>query len=180
MTRIAHQRLDHDLSLLSKPLSQQRFIDFLAGLLGFFQVWEPAVAASPQARRYLTGTSRLPDLTSDLTRLNVQQHEIAAIPACSAASELVRSPGLALGSLYVILGSRQGARVIGRAVSSAPWAPPEGLAYFSDDPRANAAWNGLVTALHQTPWPSTDPEIARGALKTFDVLHTWLTRSAIA
>jgi heme oxygenase len=117
-------------------------------------------------------------LRADLVALGLSPQEIAAVPACSAAAQVAQSSALALGSLYVVEGSRRGGQVIAQALRDASWLPPQGLTYF-DDRSSTGAWHHLAATLDQSLWDQADPEIGGGALLTFEVLRGWLTESVI-
>lgn len=178
VTGHAHQRLEDGLDLLAAPPSRDRFQRVLEGFYGFHLAWEPAIAAHADLSEEMAGRGRLALLRADLRNLGRTDEQIDALPACAAAGALAEDRRSALGSLYVMEGSTLGGQLIVRALATAPWKPPEGLSYFNPyGPAAGPRWRAFKAWLDESAPTEDWPNVAAGALTTFDTLRDWLTRS---
>ena len=123
----------------------------------------------------MAGRYRLDNLTADLAALGMSQEDIAALPRCEPASELALSLESAWGSLYVMEGSVLGGRIISKALEDEAWMPSGGLRYF--DPHGamtGVLWRRFQAALYTADAPESNPVIELGALRTFELLRSWL------
>lgn len=171
----AHQRLEASLDLLAHLSDAAATRRLLGRFLGFHRVWEPALARRPAVATFHEHRRRLPQLEADLKALGCSQAMLAALPLCDAAGELTATDARALGSLYVMEGSTLGGQVINRALKDAPWRPAQGLTYF--DPygvSTGAMWRGFKAWSGAHPAAADREGVTEGALKTFDLLQTWL------
>jgi heme oxygenase len=171
----AHRDLETALDLLADPLSRDRLTAVLMGFWGFHAAWEPQLLRQGAWAGLMAGRLRQDLIAGDLMALGLSQADIEALPRCAAAAELAAEPAPALGSIYVLEGSSLGGKIISRALSRAPWAPPGGLRYF--DPygeRTGPMWRAFQGALTSASTPATDPAVETGALETFALLQRWL------
>lgn len=172
-TAARHARLEADLDLLAPSPDRARFTLLLARFHGFHTVWEPAMAE--RLRPMIMGSARLPALKRDLLALGMARAEIAALPTCEDARLLAADPATALGSLYVLEGSRLGGRLIDRHLRlSAPWLPADGLAYFAAGPGDGGRWRDFCAGLDDAADAGREDALLLGACRTFELLHAWL------
>jgi heme oxygenase (biliverdin-IX-beta and delta-forming) len=178
-TRGAHDRLEAGLDLLQAPLGRDRFVRLLERFWGFHAIWEPAVGRALADDAFLEPRLKLHKLEADLFALGRTPDEIARLPRCFEAAQLAplaRRPAAALGTLYVLEGSTLGGQVISRALKTAPWLPPGGLAYFDPyGPRTGAMWRDFRDYAAHRSTPAADAEMLAAAKATFERLRRWLT-----
>jgi heme oxygenase len=174
-TGLLHRNLESDLALLAPPVTKSRFVWALAGFAGFHRVWEAALESQPDLAACCVGRSRLRLAESDLAQLGMSPRDVARLPGCQAAAALLRTPEIAMGSMYVMEGSTLGGEAISRALRRQDWLPAAGLSYFSPPQRdVRGDWVRLrewATANHPV---SSWPAIICGACETFTVLNAWL------
>lgn len=127
-TRAAHHDLDHHpllAPLVREGLSLAAYADALAGLHGIQAAAEQAAAAGLTGGNY-PWQPRLADLAADLAALGrTPWPRTLPPPPCTA-------PGAVIGLMYVLEGSRLGARVIAR--QSALQLPRAPRRFFSGPP----------------------------------------------
>ena len=175
-TREAHERLERSLNLLGEPRRALRFRHVLERFFGFHLVWEECIAAAPSLRDFHRPRRRLAALRQDLKSLGRSDSEIANLPSCPTAADLVRCEAEALGSLYVMEGSTLGGKVIGRAIEGAAWLPMGGIRYFDPyGPRTGEMWRGFKDWLVRQPQAADRDGVLCGARNTFELLRAWTT-----
>ncbi|HEY8614589.1 biliverdin-producing heme oxygenase [Phenylobacterium sp.] len=172
-TLAAHQRFEQKLSLLSRPADRRRFLAVLERFHGFHAVWEGAIRRRSAHAAFHAGRGRLPHLRRDLAALGRTHSEIAALPACHSAEDLLACEAAAVGSIYVLEGSTLGGQVISRALQGEAWLPSGGFAYFNPyGQRTGDMWRGLRSWLGDQ---DVAPEAAvDGARRTFRLLEDWV------
>jgi heme oxygenase len=97
---------------------------------------------------------QLPYLQADLKALNISAQEpaVAAIDECLSSQQLAQSPVGLIGLLYVLLGSKHGAKFIAHNVKQAYSLSNGGYTYF--DPygeRFRTVWTGFTGKLNALP-----------------------------
>jgi len=175
-TAQAHGELEGALDLLGRVADGQGFARVLERFLGFHVVWERAIRQHAPLRAFQAPRSRLPHLRRDLAALGLTNAEQAALPLCAAAASLADGAPAAVGSLYVLEGATLGGQAISRALASAAWAPPGGLAYFNPyRARTGEMWRTFGTWAEGQVGADHSCAAVAGANRTFAVLQGWLT-----
>lgn len=175
-TAQSHEALERALDLLGRINDRHSFARVLERFLGFHLTWERAIRQQPVLRAFHAPRSRLPHLRRDLSALGRTNAEMARLPACAGAAELVQDAAGAVGSLYVMEGSTLGGQVIGRALADADWRPAGGLAYFNPyGGRTGEMWRAFGAWADAMVAPDRRDTAEQGAQRTFAVLQEWLT-----
>lgn len=118
---------------------------------------------------------RMPNLVHDLAAFGFDEEKCLQLPRCEQAAGLGADTATALGSLYVLEGSRLGGRLIARHLAEhAAWLPAQGLRYFADE-ETGASWRRLGLVLDDAAQAGGMAAMERGALLTFAMLQDWLT-----
>lgn len=108
-------------------------------------------------------------LATDLVALGVNP---AAVPLCASLPALPDADA-ALGSLYVLEGSRLGGRQLSRGLRQRLPAAAGALRWLdSDRAQLGASWRGLLDVLDPRP----AAPVVQGARDTFACLQRWLER----
>ena len=176
-TRNDHRALERSLDLLRFLLEPARFLRIMSRFYGFHAVWEDRIGQHPTVAAIGRSRLRLGLLRQDLQALGLIEREIAVLPHCVKAADLVGTMAEAIGSLYVIEGSTLGGQIISRALTSQTWLPPGGLSYF--DPYGGRA--GIMWRLFRD-WCDAQAsglewnQVTQGARATFTVLQDWLAQ----
>jgi heme oxygenase (biliverdin-IX-beta and delta-forming) len=174
-TEAAHRSLETTLDLTAAP-SHTRFAAMLKRFHGFHSAWEPALSLWPKVSAFMVSRGRLAQLHADLTWFGCEELEIAAIPPCSQAIELLTSQAAAVGSAYVLEGATLGGQVITRALGGIPWAPEHGFAYFNPYGAATGPmWRAFKAWADDLLTPDEHDAAAEGAERTFALLEQWLS-----
>jgi heme oxygenase len=175
-TRPQHDRLEHSLDLLGKPLEQPRYRAVLACFLGFLAPWEARLIEVLDREGHpelYAGRRKIGLLEADLADLGLSPSEVASLPRCQ---DLPRINGLAaaLGSLYVIEGSTLGGQVISRHAKCIS-GQPQSFRYFqSYGAEVGKMWKTFCNDLLAHSSPATDPAIVAAAEETFEALGRWV------
>lgn len=177
-TATIHARMEREIGLADARLSLPRYIFLLARLYGFHAAWEPTVARALGDDAFWAPRQRLPLLAADLAAFGFSPADIAALPACPRLPPL-DTPARAMGSLYVLEGSRLGGAAVARNLERAlRVADRRGYAYFAADGDAVAdRWRTFLGRLEASAAPDNAAEIVAAAVATFDRLHWWLCRA---
>lgn len=173
-TRSAHDRIERDLDWTARLASRAAYAGWLAGLAGFHRPWEEGVAPWLDPG-FFAARRRSALLVADLAWLGWDRGAIGRIGLCPVPAVTGRAQ--ALGSLYVLEGSRLGGQVIAREAERRLGVGPQGgCAYFRGHGQPTGRlWQGLQAELARLPEPEED-EAVEAALATFDTLRRWLCR----
>ena len=168
-TADAHQTLEDALDLPRRLAERDTILRVLCGLRGFFAPAEVALdgALGPAV---MAGRHRVPALDADLRALGLDGPGIERLSRSPAAGR-ARSRAAALGTLYVLEGTRLGGRVIGRALARQAWIPAGFSQFWSDEADMDQHWPRFLALLPAEREPNV---VVDSALETFDALHAWL------
>lgn len=167
-----HAALDDELAWMKSMPSSAAYADVLLGIYGFQQACQDGLATIDwsQYKLDLAANSRLVELEMDLSDLGVPVDRRDALPACPIKPPVDRAE--ASGLLFVVEGSRAGARTIQRWVANAlPDAP---LRYLEAGTHL-LNWQRLNTIL--TTELNTDEQIQQASVAAVDALEVcrvWL------
>lgn len=173
-----HARMERDLGLADRTMSRSRYVFVLARLYGFHAAWEPTVARALADDAFWQPRRRLRLLADDLSAFGFSPSDVAALPSCPALPALDNA-ARALGSAYVLEGSRLGGAIVARNLEATRCIDgPCGYAYFAGDgTRTAGLWRDFLCRLEATATPENAPDIVAAAIETFDRLHWWLCRN---
>jgi heme oxygenase len=176
-----HHRLDRGLAyLLSERLSTDRYVDFLAGLFGFYVPFEDMLADREAAFQPLG--LRLIRRAALLKRdLSVFDRAPDQIPRCTEMPALT-SVGYVAGAVYVVEGASLGGRVIARTLMQRfGIGRANGGAFLTADGAQTAVrWKRVLTWLaERSGTPDVHNQIVGGACLTFAALIRWLANRGI-
>lgn len=167
-----HGALEARLDLLSPRLSRERYQRLLVGLYGYYAAIEPRLIAlaSESPIRVLV---RAGLLRRDLISLG-QSPEVTT---CKELPALREREHLA-GCLYVLEGSRLGAKLIARAIEGQLGLSGErGCSFFAGEDEPRGRWTEVLAWIeHLAAEPEVDSrKIVSSAVETFRSLESWLT-----
>lgn len=169
-----HIRLERDLGLGDATLTRSRFVFLLARFHGFHAAWEPAMARALADDPFWSPRRRVPRLAADLKAFGFAPADIAALPVCPHVPVL-DSMARALGSLYVMEGSRLGGAVVARNLAAVLGG--SGSAYFNADKAETVRlWREYLLRLDAFATADNTAGIVAAASGTFDSLYRWLCR----
>lgn len=172
-TRLAHDRLEAETGLMSRPFDRAAYRRQLERFHGFWQGWQPAVATLLRDEEFLRPRRRLHLLAADLLSLGLAPDAIAALPACRPPE--LGCAAAAMGSLYVMEGSTLGGRLILRHVERHLGLSGGGSYFTGYGDRTGAMWRSFLARLDQ--WPAAEAErIVCGAKATFEQLGWWFAQ----
>ena len=174
-TRLAHDRIEHDLKLAERTASRSLYRALVTRFYGFHAAWEAGAEAVIGDPDLFRGRRKIPLLLKDLRALGATADEIAALPRCR---QLVPMPtrAAALGAMYVVEGSTLGGSVIAHLVERELGLGAEtGCAYFRSYGReVGRMWKAFKTHLVAASGPADDDLIVAAANDTFECLRLWL------
>ncbi|MGE0744700.1 MAG: biliverdin-producing heme oxygenase [Rhodospirillales bacterium] len=174
-TAPVHARLERDLGLAGEGLSRPRYIFLLARFYGFHAAWEPAMARVLADDAFWAPRRRAPRLAADLNAYGFTDTDMAALPVCPELPRL-DTTARALGSLYVLEGSRLGGAVVARNLAAVMGARDRSAYFDADRGETARLWREYLVRLEGFATPGNAAEIVAAAGDTFDRLHRWLCR----
>ena len=182
-TAEVHRSLEARLDLLSPQLSLERYQRLLLGFYGYYAAIEPRlVGLARKTRVSLPIVARAGLLEQDLLSLGVRAEAIAAGPRCADLPALLDREHLA-GCLYVLEGSRLGARVIARFVEEhLGLTRLRGCSFFADEGQETSRrWTEVLRWLegHADEASVDQRQIVSSAAETFRSLERWLSASGV-
>ncbi len=167
-TAPAHRAIEEMLDLRRKLSDRDQVLRVLCSLRGFFAPAEDALEGALGVA-VMAGRHRVPAIDADLRALDLDATAIRALPSCPAAGRS-RSRAAALGTLYVLEGTRLGGRIIARALSRESWVPTGFSRFWSDRADADGHWQSYLALLPDEREPDA---VIDGARETFEALRTW-------
>jgi heme oxygenase len=178
-TRDAHERLHRHAAFAAfaegrLPLEGYRRL--LARLHGFYAPLDDAIArVAPDAAGPAFAPVRRADLLArDLRDLGLSDRDVASLPRCEAASDLV-TPGALPGVLYVIEGATLGGATLDASARALlPGPPPAGRRYWGwCRETCGVRWK-MTQALLDSPAAGAPEDVARAASATFRLFADWM------
>jgi heme oxygenase len=182
-TAEVHRSLEARLDLLSPQLSLERYQRLLLGFYGYYAAIEPRlVGLARKTRVSLPIVARAGLLEQDLLSLGMRAEAIAGAPRCADLPALLDREHLA-GCLYVLEGSRLGARVIARFVEEhLGLTRLRGCSFFADEGQETSRrWTEVLRWLegHADEASVDQRQIVSSAAETFRSLERWLSASGV-
>jgi heme oxygenase len=176
-----HRALEAGIDLLSPQLSLDRYRLLLVAFHGYYVAIEPRlVGLARETRSSLPIVARAGLLEQDLLSLGMRAEAIAAAPRCADLPALRDREHLA-GCLYVLEGSRLGARMIARFVEEhLGLTRLHGCSFFAEEGQETSRrWTQVLCWLegHADDAGVDQPQIVSSAAETFRSLHCWLSAS---
>jgi heme oxygenase len=177
-TADVHAAVENEIGLADAGLTRERYIAILQRLYGFHAGIEPRLAVAMEDEAFLAPRRRLPDLARDLTALGAGTgvDRIATFSGGPAPGD----GAAALGTLYVLEGSRLGGRAVSRLLEEKlGLRDGSGYSYFTAAGRdVGALWRGFRERIAGRPETQTDDRIVAGALATFGAFRSFVCRQS--
>lgn len=175
-TATIHAAVESEIGLADRGLTRDRYVGILQRLYGFHAGIEPRLAVALGDEAFLAPRRRLPDLACDLIALGAGE-SIARVPTFSGGP----APGdaaAALGSLYVLEGSRLGGRTVSRLLEDRlGFSDARGYSYFAAAGRDVAAlWRGFRDRVAGRCGEQADDRVVAAAVATFEAFREFVCR----
>ena len=177
-TRDAHEAVESAFDWQARVGTRAGYRGTLAALYGFHAGWEPRATAVLDGPAVFEGRSRLHLLRDDLRQLGMTDSAIDGLPRPDLP--VLADPAAALGSLYVVEGSRLGGRLIARHVE-AVLGLEQGAGASYHGAAAGAGWRTLCVHLDHALADEAALRMAiAAALDTFHCLGAVLAGAVLA
>ena len=172
-----HRALESELDLLRPGFRISEYMELLERFYGFYVVWEPEVdrRLCQISGLDLQRRAKTPLLASDLTSLGYDSIRLSRLARCKDVPTY-HSPEMLLGGLYVTEGSTLGGLFLAQHFrKSLGLRPGAGVSFFSSyEGEVGSMWNRFRSLLTETVAPEKESHVVRGAILTFECMHSWL------